>query len=58
MYDEDYPPKSINNQLYRDEAKKALVKLRSSNILIGNNELDYGTLHNETYVNLIFLVEC
>ena len=50
MYDEDYPAKSINNQDAREEAKKALVQLRSSNILIGNSRPDYETLHNETYV--------
>jgi hypothetical protein len=51
MYDEDYPAKSIDNQIAREEAKKALVQLRSSNILIGSNQPDYETMHNETYVS-------
>jgi len=36
----------------REEAKKALIQLRSSNILLGNNVPDYQTLHTETYVPL------
>ena len=52
MYDEDYPPKYIDNQGVREEAKKSLIQLRSSNILLGNNPLDYQTLHSQTYVPL------
>lgn len=52
MYEEDYPPKQIDNQGVREEAKRALIQLRSSNILLGNSSPDYQTLHTETYVPL------
>jgi hypothetical protein len=37
MYDEDYPAKIIDNQGVREEAKRALIQLRSSNILLGTS---------------------
>lgn len=54
MYDEDYPQKSINIAESRQEAKRKLAQLRSSNILMGNNFPNYDTIHNETYVRNFF----
>lgn len=50
MYEEDYPQKSTDIAKSRQEAKKKLAQLRSSNILMGNNHPNYSTIHNETYV--------
>lgn len=50
MYDEDYKEKPFDTLNSREEAKKALIQLRSSNILIGSNPNDYTTVHNENYI--------
>lgn len=57
MYDEEYPAKTIDNQGVREEAKRALIQLRSSNILLGTNQPDYQTLHTQTYVPLPLIKE-